>query len=59
MLVGGHLLQVRVSLGIVQADSDQNTAQLMEQAMVALAEAKVTDDSHSAWFVESAITELS
>jgi signal peptidase I len=50
MLVGVDLLAVRVSLGVVQGDPDQDATELLARAACALAEAKAESSTHYAWF---------
>jgi signal peptidase I len=54
MLVGVELLQVRVSLGVVQGAPGVAATVLMDQARAALAEAQAENNSHYAWFAELA-----
>jgi signal peptidase I len=54
MMVGVELLQVQVSLGVVQGGPDVDAAALMDQARAALAEAQAENSSHYAWFAELA-----
>jgi hypothetical protein len=54
MMVGVELLQVQVSLGVVQGGPDVDATALMDQARAALAEAQAENSSHYAWFAELA-----
>ena len=54
MLVGPQLLNVQVSLGMAEADGQQDASQLMEQATAALAAAKLENSDHYAWFMQDA-----
>lgn len=54
MLVGVDLLEVRVSLGVVQGGPDQDATVLMARAASALADAKAESSTHYAWFAAEA-----